>query len=111
MVFLNQYSFAQLLVFLVVSAAFQIMMIIGKPMTNIWDHRLTWMIEASISIYLYVLLTLTDFSDQNTLREEKGWTLTILLATVVAINVLIFFWQCFWRAVAYAKRRFGHLFT
>jgi len=63
MVFLSHQSFAQLLVLLVVSAAFQIMMLIGKPMTDKWDHRLTWMIEASVSIYIYILLTLTDVSD------------------------------------------------
>ena len=111
MVFLNQHSFAQIFFLLVVSAIFQIMMVIGHPMTDKWDHRITWIIEASISIYLYVLLSLTDFSDESKLRDEKGWVLTILTATVVAINVSIFFWKCLWRAVAYFKQRFGHFFS
>jgi hypothetical protein len=79
-------------------------------MTEKLDQRVTWMIELSVSIYLYVLLLLTDFMGENTVREELGWVLTILTGTVVAINVLIFFWKSFWRAVAYVKRRFGHLF-
>jgi hypothetical protein len=79
-------------------------------MTEKSDQRLTWMIELSVSFYLYVLLLLTDFMGENTVREELGWVLTILTGTVVAINVLIFFWKSFWRAVAYVKRRFGHIF-
>jgi len=63
MVFLNQHSLAQIFVLLVISVVFQIMMILGKPMTDKWDHRMTWMVEVSISIYLYVLLSLTDVSD------------------------------------------------
>jgi len=94
MVFLNQHSFGQIFVLLVVSAIFQIMMVIGHPMTDKWDHRITWIIEASVSIYLYVLLSLTDFSDGTTLREDKGWVLTLLTAIVVITNVLIFFWKC-----------------
>ena len=49
---------------------------------------MTWIIEVSISIYLYVLLCLTDFMGENTVREELGWALTILAGSVVAINVL-----------------------
>jgi hypothetical protein len=79
-------------------------------MTEKSDQRVTWMIELSVSIYLYVLLLLTDFMGENTVREELGWVLTILTGTVVTINVLIFFWKSFWRTVAYVKRRFGHVF-
>jgi hypothetical protein len=39
-------------------------------MTDIWDQIITWMIETSVSIYLYVLLCLTDFMGENTLREQ-----------------------------------------
>ena len=78
-------------------------------MTEKLDQRLTWMIELSVSIYLYVLLSLTDFMGENTVREYLGWVLTILTGSVVAINVLLFFWKSFWRAVAYVKRQFGHL--
>jgi hypothetical protein len=70
MVFLNQHSTAQILVLLVISVIFQIIIVISNPMTNIWDQIITWMIETSVSIYLYVLLCLTDFMGENTLREE-----------------------------------------
>ena len=109
MVFLNKHSVAQIFLLLVVSVIFQIIMVISNPMTDKWDQRITLMIEISISIYLYVLLSLTDFMGENTLREELGWVLTILTGTIVAINVSIFFWRSFWRAIAYIKQRFGHL--
>jgi len=89
-VFLNQHSFAQILLLLIVSVIFQVMLLIGKPMSEKLDHRISSMIEAVVSVYLYVLLTLTDFSVENTLREEIGFILT---GTVVAVNVLIFFWK------------------
>ena len=70
MVFLNEHSAAQILVLLVVSVIFQIIIVISNPMTDTLDQRITWIIEVSVSIYLYVLLLLTDFMGENTLREE-----------------------------------------
>ena len=53
-----------------------------------------------------MLLSLTDFMGENSVREELGWVLTLLTGAIVAVNVLIFFWKTFWRAVAYLKQRF-----
>jgi hypothetical protein len=61
LVFLNQHSQAQIFVLLLISLIFQIIMVIGNPMTEKSDQRITWIIEVSVSIYLYVLLSLTDF--------------------------------------------------
>jgi hypothetical protein len=61
LIFLTQHSAAQIFVLLVISFIFQVIMVIGNPMTDKWDQRLTWIIEVSVSIYLYVLLSLTDF--------------------------------------------------
>jgi hypothetical protein len=109
MVFLNQHSVAQIFVLLIVSVIFQIVMIIGNPMTEKWDKRISLIVEATISIYLYVLLSLTNFMGENTLREELGWILSILIGIIVAINVSIFFWKWFSKAVSYIKEKFGHL--
>jgi Na+/melibiose symporter-like transporter len=69
MVFFNQHSAAQILVLLVVSVIFQIIFVISNPMTDKRDERMTWMIEISVSIYLYILICLTDFMGENTARE------------------------------------------
>jgi Na+/melibiose symporter-like transporter len=110
MVLLNHHSVAQIFVLLVVSVIFQIMMIFGNPMIDKWDKIITWWIEVNVSIYLYVLLLLTDFMGENTFREDLGWVLTILTGSTVALNVLIFIWKSFWRAVTYTKQRFQDLF-
>jgi Na+/melibiose symporter-like transporter len=110
MVFLNQHSVAQILILLGLSVIFQIIIVIANPMKEKWDQRLTWIIEVGISIYLYVLLSLTDFMGENTVREELGWVLTILTGTIIAINVSIFFCKSFWRAFACIKHLYEHLF-
>jgi Na+/melibiose symporter-like transporter len=109
MVFLNKHSVAQILILLVISVIFQIMIVISNPMTDKWDRRATWIIELSVSIYLYVLILLTDFMGENMLREELGWVLTIIIGCIVAINVSIFFWKSFWRALDYIKEKFQQL--
>jgi hypothetical protein len=85
-------------------------MVIANPMSEKLNQIITWIIEVSVSIYLYVLLSLTDFMGENTLREELGWVLTILTGIIVAVNVSIFLWKSFWRLFAYIKLRFGQLF-
>ena len=62
------------------------------------------MIEASVSIYLYSLLSLTDFCGENTLRIELGWVLAMLIATVIGINVALFIWKFVCRAVKHIKK-------
>ena len=54
-------------------------------MVEKWDQRMTMMIEVSVSIYLYALLSLTDYMGENTLRTELGWVLALLTAIVVGI--------------------------
>ena len=59
-------------------------------MEDIWDQRMTFFIEVSVSIYLYALLSLTDYMGENTLRIELGWVLALLTAIVVGINFIVF---------------------
>ena len=70
MVFLNENNVAQIFTLLVVSVIVQIIIIISNPMIEKREQRITWIIEISVSIYLYVLLMLTDFMGENNLREE-----------------------------------------
>jgi hypothetical protein len=67
------------------------------------------MIEFSVSIYLYILISLTDFMGENTLREELGWVLTILTVSIVAVNFSVFFWKTFRRAVAFIKSKLAQV--
>lgn len=44
--------------------------------------------ETATSLYLYLMVTLTDFMGDTGLRDEIGWCLTGVVVSVVAINVL-----------------------
>jgi hypothetical protein len=74
-------------------------------MNDIWDQRLTLLIEASVSIYLYGLLSLTDFMGVNAGREEIGWLLVIITGTIVVINLSVFFCRSIRRAILFIKPR------
>ena len=53
---------AQIFILFLISVIFQILIITANPMNDKCDQRMTLMIEVSVSIYLYALLSLTDFS-------------------------------------------------
>ena len=61
----------------------------SQPYSSTLDNNMSLFIELSISIYLYILIALTDFMGENTLREELGWALACLIMFVVAINILV----------------------
>jgi hypothetical protein len=75
----------------------------AKLMNDIWDQRMTLLIEASVSIYLYALLSLTDFMEVNTLRVELGSALALLTGMIVGINVIIFLWKICCRGFSFIK--------
>jgi hypothetical protein len=72
-------------------------------MEDIWDQRMTFLIEVSVSIYLYALLSLTDYMGESTLRIELGWVLALLTAIVVGINFIVFLWKISCKAVTFIK--------
>jgi hypothetical protein len=72
-------------------------------MEDIWDQRMTFLIEMSVSINLYALLSLTDYMGENTLRIELGWVLALLTAIVVGINFIVFLWKISCKAVTFTK--------
>lgn len=103
MIFLRDHCAAQIFILLAISVIFQILLLCSKPMADKWDHRMAVMIEASISIYLYALLSLTDFMGENTLRKELGLALAILTGIVIVTNVLIFLWKILCKAIHFIK--------
>jgi hypothetical protein len=110
MVFLKENCVAQIFVLLLISLIFQILLANENPMLDKSDRRLTFMIEVSVSFYLYVLLSLTDMVGENTFRDESGWLLVILTGSIVAINVSVFIWRSICKADAYIKEKFPELF-
>ena len=103
LIFLRERCVAQIFILLVISIIFQILLISANPMTEKCDQRMAVMIETSVSIYLYTLLSLTDFSGENTLRIELGWVLAVLTVGVIGINVILFVWKILSRAFMFIK--------
>ena len=81
---LRDHSVMQILILLVISAIFQILILKARPLNELWDRGMALLIEATVSIYLYTLLSLTDFMGENTLRVELGWLLVLLTGATVA---------------------------
>ena len=104
MIFLRDHCVAQIFVLMVISVIFQIILLGSKPMTDKFNHRMTVLIEASVSIYLYTLLSLTDFSGENKLRTELGWILAMLTGIIIGINVILLLWKIYCRAFIFIKQ-------
>ena len=69
---LSEHSVLQILILLVVSAIFQILILKARPLSEMWDREMAPLIKATVSIYLYTLLSLAYFMGENTLRVELG---------------------------------------
>jgi hypothetical protein len=81
----------QILTLFVISVFFQILLIIGRPIDNLLDHRFSIFNEIMVTLYLYLLLTLTDYAPLPN-RELVGFALlgTIIMSAI--INFMKFFY-------------------
>ena len=61
MVFLRNNNVAQIFLLLIVSVFFQISILKATPLSDAVDNKYSLIFEAAVSIYLYILLMLTDF--------------------------------------------------
>ncbi len=64
-------------------------MIQGKPLESRGENIQALFIEFCNSLYLYIMITLTDFTGDNPLREQQGWALAALISGVVFINFIV----------------------
>ena len=48
--------------------------------------------EVMASLYLYLMLCLTDYHGDDTLRDEIGWALLILAIFTVIVNLIKAIW-------------------
>jgi hypothetical protein len=81
------------------------MMIIGKPKDNFRDNFIDFFIEVCVSLYLYILLALTDWWGENHLREELGWALVILVIATIIINFTNFAFGTIKSSVKYFRKK------
>jgi len=82
----------QILLLFFNSIVFQILIILYKPLDGLRDHRMSIFNELAVSLYLYLLMCLTDFHGWDNLREDFGLALFILLVFTLLINLLVAFY-------------------
>jgi hypothetical protein len=96
MTLLRNYFYLQIFTLLGISAGFQLMIVGYKPMLTMLSNRMLLFNEIMVSIYLYMLLCLTDFMGENDCRDFIGWALLQLVVLTVLVNLVKFLIKCDW---------------
>ena len=72
-------------------------MIVGsKPMLSKLDNHMLLFNELMVSAYLYLLLCLTDFMQENDCRDLIGLLLLSVVVFTVLVNLVKFLIVCDW---------------
>jgi hypothetical protein len=70
------------------------------------EHRMSIFNELAVSLYLYLLMCLTDFHGWDNLREHFGFALFILVAFTLLINLLVAFYSDILLLLRFLRRKF-----
>ena len=62
----------------------------GKPLDDYFENSILFFNEIMVSIYLYVLISLTDYNDDADLFENCGIALLAVVMLSFAVNFLKF---------------------
>ena len=78
-----------------ISLIAQCTLIAGLPYIDQFDNGMNLIIEFSVSIYLYLALSIQDLRDDDTnVREETGWAMAVVIIAVVGACVLRLLHKC-----------------
>ena len=73
---------------LVSSVAFQGLLLAYQPMDGASDNAIAVVNELAVSLYLYLMLCLTEFTGDASLRNELGTAMLYLVMLTVGLNFL-----------------------
>jgi hypothetical protein len=91
MIIIRDHNGMQLVALLVISWVFQGLIICGRPWQSTLENKMTLFNEIMVSVYLYILMILTDFfAETNPFREDCGWALVMTLLTTFSVNFIKF---------------------
>ena len=91
MIIIRDHNEMQLMTLLFISWVFQALIILGQPMKSTFENKMTLFNEIMVSVYLYILMILTDFfAETNPYREGCGWALVMTLLTTFSVNFIKF---------------------
>ena len=66
----------------------QMALVSSRPFNSSSDHITTFLNEVFISLYLYILFTLTDYSYPNPFRNQCGLALVCTILSSFGVNLL-----------------------
>jgi hypothetical protein len=72
------------------------MILVSKPMLSKLDNNMLLFNELMVSVYLYLLLCLTDYMGENDNRDLLGLILLSLVVSTVLVNLVKFLLVCDW---------------
>ncbi len=91
LIFLKDHNEFQILLLLIISSIYSILLINGKPFESSFENKMSLFTEFMVSIYLYLLLCLTDYMlDLSFIRDPLAMALVSVIAFAVFINLLVF---------------------
>jgi predicted membrane protein len=96
MTLLRENFYLQIFPLLVISTLFQLIIVGSKPFLSKLENRMLLFNEIMVSIYLYLLLSLTDFMGDNDFRDMIAWALLSLVVFTVLVNLVKFLIVCEW---------------
>jgi hypothetical protein len=96
MALLRHNLYLQIFLLLAISTVFQAMVVGSKPMLAKLDNNMLLFNEIMVSIYLYHLLSLTDFMGDHEYRDLIAWSLLFIVVFTVLVNLVKFLLVCDW---------------
>jgi hypothetical protein len=88
LVFARDHYECQIMLLLIFSIIAQALIMGSRSIIESGNHKMSIFNEVATSLYLYVMILLTDFMGDTGLRDEIGWGLLVLVGGVVGINFL-----------------------
>jgi hypothetical protein len=95
-----------LILLLIVSIVYSCILIKGRPFENSLENKMSLFTETLVSIYLYLLLCLTDFmGNTNLIRDFLALALVSVIGFSVFVNLIFFTKVIIFRIKAYIENR------
>jgi hypothetical protein len=86
----RDYPALQIITNLFLSHLYQFMIIRGKPMEDSFENKMAFFNELMVSLYLYLLISLTDYNLSDDLYDPCGIALLSVVILCFVVNFLKF---------------------
>jgi hypothetical protein len=104
LIFIKDHCEFQIILLLIVSIVYSCFLINGRPFESSLENKMSLFTETLVSIYLYLLLCLTDFmGNTNIIRDFLALALVSVIGFSVFVNLIFFAKVIIFRIKAYIE--------